>query len=57
MINKPFRITIESWDNKVSVETDHSDVDINQVAKLLASALLAAGFVKESIDEILDYED
>lgn len=50
--NKPFRITIEHWDEKVSVEVDHSDLDLDQVAELLQRALIATGFDPESVKEL-----
>lgn len=56
MKNTPFRITIEHWNTKVMVEQDRSDLTINEVAEMLVSALLAAGYTKASIDDILDYE-
>jgi hypothetical protein len=50
--NKPFRITIEHWDEKISVEMDHSDLDLDQVSGLLQRALMATGFDPESIKEL-----
>lgn len=50
--NKPFRITIEHWDEKISVEVDHSDLDLNQVSELLQRALIATGFDPESVKEL-----
>ena len=43
-IKKPFRITIEQYDQKISVEVDHSDVSLPEVAGLLEQALKGAGF-------------
>ena len=52
MESKPFRITIEHWDEKVSVETDHSDITTNDAIDMFVNALMAAGFSKEGIIEI-----
>ena len=52
--NKPFRITIEHWDEKISVEMDHSDLDLDQVAELLQRALMATGFSPESVKELFE---
>ena len=52
--NKPFRITIEHWDEKISVEIDHSDLDLDQVAELLQRALIATGFNSESVKELFE---
>ena len=52
--NKPFRITIEHWDEKVSVEVGHSDLDLDQVAELLQRALIATGFSPEGVKEIFE---
>ena len=58
MENKPFRITIEHWDEKVSVETDHSDVSLVEAIEMMEKVLMAAGFSKEGIREIFkEYED
>ena len=52
--NKPFRITIEHWDEKISVEIDHSDLDLDQVAELLQRALMATGFSPEGVKELFE---
>ena len=54
-IKKPFRITIEQYDQKVSVEVDHSDVSLSEVAELLEQALKGAGFM-DLIQIYLDQE-
>jgi hypothetical protein len=49
---QPFRITIEQYNQKVSVEVDHSDVGVDEVAVLLEQALLGAGWGEAHIAEI-----
>jgi len=53
---QPFRITIEHYNQKVSVEVDHSDVDLSEVANLLEQALKGAGFSEEGVKEIINQE-
>ena len=51
---QPYRITIEHYDTKVSIEIDHSDIDIDELATLLKSVLLAAGWSEALIDELIN---
>ena len=55
-ITKPFRITIEHHNKKVSVEVDHSDVGLGEVADLLEQALKGAGFLESQVKEIINQE-
>jgi len=43
-MNQPFRITIEHYDQRVSVEVDHSDVTADEAVELFERAMRAAGF-------------
>ena len=36
-MNKPFRITIEHWDNKYVIEKDHSDLMFDEYMEMLRS--------------------
>lgn len=49
---QPFRITIEHYNQKVSVEVDHSDVNIEQLVDLLEQALMGAGWSEAQVAEI-----
>jgi hypothetical protein len=55
-MKQPFRIIIEHYNQKVSVEVDHSDVDLSEVANLLEQVLKGAGFSEESVKEIINQE-
>ena len=55
-ITKPFRITIEHYNQKVSVEVDHSDVGLGEVADLLEQVLKGAGFLESQVKEIINQE-
>ena len=46
-----FRITIEQYDNKTSVEVERSDVTLTQAMELIERALLGAGYAQGSIDD------
>lgn len=50
----PFRITIEHWDQKVSIEVNSSQVTLDEVGTLLQQLLMAAGFDPDSIREMID---
>ena len=54
---KPFRITIEHWDEKVVLERESSDVDIHQLQDLFIRACHAMGFHQSSIDQIFRTDD
>lgn len=49
---QPFRITIEQYNQKVSVEVDHSDVSIEKLVDLLEQALMGAGWSEAHVAEI-----
>lgn len=51
-MKQPFRITIEHYDMKVSVEKDHSDLDIAEVVDMIEQALMAAGWSADTVQEI-----
>lgn len=51
-MKQPFRITIEHYDMKVSIEKDHSDIDAEELADMLYNVSLAAGWLPEILDEI-----
>ncbi len=55
-INKPFKVTIEHYNQKISVEVDHSDVSLSEVADLLEQALKGAGFLESQVKEIINQE-
>jgi hypothetical protein len=53
---KPFKLTLEHYGTSISVEVDHSDVDLEEVVRLFRSLLIAAGFPKDDIDFYLKEE-
>ncbi len=55
-INKPFKVTIEHYNQKVSVELDHSDVSLSEVADLLEQALKGAGFTEDLVEKMINQE-
>ncbi len=52
-MNQPFRITIEHHNQKVSVEINHSDIDLEELARTLKQVCMAAGWSEELISEII----
>jgi hypothetical protein len=55
--NKPFKLTLEHYGTSITVEVDHSDVDLEEVMRLFRSLLIAAGFPKSNIDFYLNEEE
>lgn len=51
-MKQPFRITIEHYNTKVSIEKDHSDLDISEVVEMIEQALIAAGYSADTVEEI-----
>ena len=51
-MTQPFRITIEHYDMKVSIEKDHSDIDAEELADMLYGVCAAAGWLPDTLDEI-----
>jgi len=52
LINKPFRITLEHHDTKVTIEKPYSDIDADQLHEMLRSLCLAAGWSEGTVKEI-----
>lgn len=48
--SKPFRITVEHWDDRVSIERDHSDITFDEYIEML-KRVSAAVFTQELWDE------
>jgi hypothetical protein len=53
-MNKPFILTIEQYDTKVSIEKYHSDVDVYELKEMLHTICLAAGYHPNKVDEIFN---
>jgi len=52
MKNAPFKITVEHWDEKITVEKDHSDVTWDEFVEMLRTVSRGVGYSLESIDEL-----
>lgn len=50
---EPFRITIEHYDEKVSIEKNHSDLTVEEVIDMIIEVIAAAGFTREELLEEL----
>ena len=53
-MNKPFIITIEHYDTKVSVQKNHSDVNISELAEMLITICIAAGYDQNQVNKIFN---
>jgi len=54
MKKQPYRITIEQYEYKYSIEVDHSDIDFTEYVDLLRQISLAAGWGTETVNEFFD---
>jgi len=54
MENKPFKLTAEHWDTKISIKKDHSDITIQELHEMWISMVKALGFGYKSIKEFYD---
>ncbi len=54
IMKQPYRITIEQYEYKYSVEVDHSDIDFTEYVELLRSLSLAAGWSIEDVKEVFE---
>ena len=50
----PFIITIEHYDTKVSVQKNHSDVNISELAEMLITICIAAGYDQDQVNKIFN---
>lgn len=50
--NTPFKISVEHWDEKITVEKDHSDITFDEYIEMLKTLSRGVGFGEESINEI-----
>jgi hypothetical protein len=53
--NKSFKITVEHWDEKITVEKDHSDITFDEFVEMLRALSRGVGFNQENIDELFGY--
>ena len=53
--NKPFKITVEHWDEKITIEKDHSDISFEDYVEMLRTLSRGVGFDKRSIDELFGH--
>jgi len=50
--NKPFKISVEHWDEKITVEKDHSDITFDEFIDMLRTLSKGVGYSEESINEV-----
>ena len=54
MKKQPYKITIEQYEYKYSVEVDHSDISFTDYVDLLRQITLAAGWGIDAVEEFFD---
>jgi len=50
--NGPFKISVEHWDTKITIEKDHSDITWDEYVELLRDVSRAAGWSYGDVDEL-----
>ena len=53
-MKQPYKITIEQYGYKYSVEVDHSDISFTDYVELLRQISLAAGWSTNTVEEFFD---
>lgn len=51
MTNKPFKLTVQHWDKIITIEKDHSDVNMEELHEMWLSMVKAIGFNYDTIKE------
>jgi len=51
MIKKPFKLTAEHWDMKITIQKDHSDIEMEELHEMWISMVKAIGFSSDTIKE------
>ena len=46
--NKPTSFTVKHYDKTITIEIDHSDIDLNEVMEVFEALTIAMGFSKDS---------
>jgi len=54
MKNEPFKLTVEHWDTKITIEKDHSDVNMEELHEMWLSMVKAIGFNSNTIKKFYD---
>lgn len=53
-MKQPYRITVEQYEYKYTVEVDHSDITFTEYIELLRQISLAAGWGINDVKEFFD---
>jgi hypothetical protein len=54
MKKQPYRITIEQYEYKYSVEVDHSDIDFTEYVDILRQISLASGWSINMVEDFFE---
>ena len=50
--NGPFKISVEHWDEKITVEKDHSDITFDEYIEMLRTLSRAVGWGGDDINDL-----
>ena len=50
--NGPFKISVEHWDEKITVEKDHSDITFDEYVEMLRTLSRAVGWGVDDINDL-----
>lgn len=50
--DKPFKLSVEHWDTKITIEKDHSDISWDDYVEMLIELSRAVGWSNKKIDEL-----
>ena len=50
-VDNPFKVTVEHWDQKISVELNRSDITFDEYIDLLRTVSKAVGWGEDNIKE------
>ena len=53
-MNRPYRITIEQYDQKVTIEKSNSDITMDEYQEMLMSISRAAGWQDSQVQDIFN---
>jgi hypothetical protein len=52
MKNTPFKISVEHWDEKITIEKDHSDITFEEYVEMLRTLSRGVGWGRDDINDL-----
>ena len=50
--NTPFKISVEHWDEKITVQKDHSDITFDEFVEMLRTLSRGVGWADKDINDL-----